>query len=113
MDLLVIETDGSWEQADSLKTAFDGAPETGMDIFSHSVDEAAAFPGVVNRLGGLGSLCRTCRECPVVRACGGGLYSHRFSSVNDFDNPSIYCDDLKKIIPVVVARDAADLHYPA
>ena len=25
VDLLVIETDGSWEQADSLKTAFDGA----------------------------------------------------------------------------------------
>ena len=107
MDLLVIETDGSWEQADSLKTAFDGAPETGMDIFSHSVDEAAAFSGVVSRLGGLGSLCRTCRECPVVQACGGGLYSHRFSYANDFDNPSVYCDDLKKIIPVVVGRAPA------
>ena len=104
VDLLVIETDGSWEQADSLKTAFDGAPETGLDVFSHSVDEAAAFAGVVSRQGGLEALCRTCRECPVVRACGGGLYAHRYSRANDFDNPSVYCDDLKTLIPVIIAR---------
>jgi len=103
VDLLVIETDGSWEQADSLKTAFDGAPETGLDIFLHSVDEAAAFAGVVSRQGGIAALCRTCRECPVVRACGGGLYAHRYSSENNFYNPSVYCDDLKKLIPAVIA----------
>ena len=104
VDLLVIETDGSWEQADSLKTAFDGAPTTGLDIFSHSVDEAAACADVVSRQGGLEALCRTCRQCPVVRACGGGLYAHRYSLENSFDNPSVYCDDLKRLIPVVVAR---------
>ena len=104
VDLLVIETDGSWEQADSLKTAFDGAPATGLDIFSHSVNEAAASAGVVSRQGGLAALCRTCRECPVVRACGGGLYAHRYSHENGFDNPSVYCADLKKLIPLVIGR---------
>jgi uncharacterized protein len=104
VDLLVIETDGSWEQADSLKTAFAGAPETGLDIFSHSAGDAAAFGGVLRRQGGLAALCRTCRECPVVRACGGGLYAHRFSRDNGFDNPSVYCDDLKKLVPMVIAR---------
>lgn len=104
VDLLVIETDGSWEQADSLKTAFDGAPETGMNIFSHSADQAAASGDAVGRQGGLLALCRTCRECPVVRACGGGLYAHRYSRENNFDNPSVYCDDLKKFIPSVIAR---------
>jgi uncharacterized protein len=104
VDLLVIETDGSWEQVDSLKTAFAGAPETALNIFSHSVDEAAAFAGVVSRQGGLAALCRTCRECPIVRACGGGLYAHRYSRENNFDNPSVYCDDLKELIPVVIAR---------
>jgi uncharacterized protein len=104
VDLLVIETNGSWEQTDSLKTAFAGAPETGMDIFSHSVDAVAEFDAVVSRQGGLVALCRTCRECPVVRACGGGLYAHRYSYERKFDNPSVYCDDLKKIIPQVIAR---------
>jgi uncharacterized protein len=103
VDLLVIETDGSWEQVDSLKTAFDRAPETGLDIFSHSVDQAAAFTAVVSRQGGLTTLCRTCRECSLVQACGGGLYTHRYSSKNGFNNPSVYCDDLKQLIPVVIA----------
>ena len=104
VDLLVIETDGSWEQADSLKTAFDGAPATGFDIFSHSVDEAATHPGVADRQAGLRALCEACRACPLVRACGGGLYAHRYKSGNGFDNPSVYCTDLKILIPMVTAR---------
>jgi uncharacterized protein len=104
VDLLVIETDGSWEQADSLKTAFDGAPATGFDIFSHSVDEAAAHPGVAVRQAGLSALCDACRACPLVRACGGGLYAHRYKSGNGFDNPSVYCADLKVLIPDITAR---------
>jgi uncharacterized protein len=112
VDLLVIETNGGWEQADSLKTAFDGAPETGMDIFSHSVDEAAAFASVASRQGGLAALCRTCRECSVVRACGGGLYAHRYREENNFDNPSVYCGDLKKLIPVIVTSAPNDALRP-
>jgi uncharacterized protein len=104
VDLLVIETDGSWEQADSLKTAFDGAPATGLDVFSHSVDEAAAHPGVAVRQAGLDALCATCQACPLVRACGGGLYAHRYKSGNGFDNPSVYCADLMVLIPQVTAR---------
>lgn len=103
VDLLVIETDGSWEQADSLKTAFDNAPATGLDVFSHSVDEAAADPGVAGRQGGVDALCPTCRDCPLVRACGGGLYAHRYKPGSGFGNPSVYCDDLKVLIPRIIA----------
>ena len=108
VDLLVIETDGSWEQADSLKTAFEGAPATGLNVFDHSVDEAAAHPGVAGRQNEMAALCTTCRQCPVVQACGGGLYAHRYQSDNGFDNPSVYCDDLKTLIPQVVARPRAE-----
>jgi uncharacterized protein len=101
--LLVIETDGSWEQADSLKTAFHNAPATGLDVFSHSVDQAAAHPGVAIRQTGIEALCISCRQCSLVRACGGGLYAHRYKSGNGFNNPSVYCEDLKVLIPEVVA----------
>jgi uncharacterized protein len=107
VDLLVIETDGSWEQADSLKTAFDRAPETGFNVFSHSVDAAAAHAGVAQRQEGLAALCAQCRACPVVRACGGGLYAHRYKSGRGFDNPSVYCADLKALIPRIAARPAS------
>jgi uncharacterized protein len=103
-DLLVIETDGSWEQTDSLKTAFENAPATGFNIFTHSVDEAAAHPAVASRQTGITALCQTCRDCELVQACGGGLYTHRYKADNGFDNPSVYCDDLKELIPRIIRR---------
>jgi uncharacterized protein len=104
VDLLVIEADGSWEQTDSLKTAFENAPATGFDIFSHSVDEAAAHPAVASRQAGIAALSQTCRDCELVQACGGGLYTHRYKAGNGFDNPSVYCADLKELIPRIVGH---------
>ncbi len=97
-DLVVIETDGSLEQADSLKTAYDGAPATGLDIFRHSLDAAARHSGIAARQEGLAGLCAKCRACPVVTSCGGGLYAHRYRTGTGFANPSVYCDDLMKLI---------------
>jgi uncharacterized protein len=34
----------------------------------------------------------------VVTSCGGGLYAHRYRSDTGFDNPSVFCSDLEKII---------------
>jgi uncharacterized protein len=99
VDLLVIETDGEYELADSLKTAFDGAADTGMTVFAHDIDQAARHQGIQDRQGGLAALCDTCRECPVVATCGGGLYAHRYRADGSrFANPSVYCDDLKALI---------------
>ncbi|MGW4498114.1 FxsB family cyclophane-forming radical SAM/SPASM peptide maturase [Micromonospora sp. NPDC004336] len=107
-DLVVVETDGSFEQVDSLKSAFDGAAATGLDVFRHRVDDAAAHPGIAVRQTGLAGLCPTCRACPVVRHCGGGLYAHRYRADNGFDNPSVYCPDLLKLVRVVTATPAVD-----
>jgi uncharacterized protein len=97
-DLVVIETDGTLEQADSLKSAFDGAPATGLDVVRHSFDDAARHEGIEARQQGLDGLCGTCRECPVVNVCGGGLFAHRYRTGTGFANPSVYCDDLKATI---------------
>jgi uncharacterized protein len=95
--LVVIETDGSYEQVDSLKVAYPGAPETGLNVFSHSLDTVAQHPGIAAREHGLEGLCQTCRDCPVVSSCGGGLYTHRCRD-GSFDNPSVYCADLLTLI---------------
>jgi uncharacterized protein len=34
----------------------------------------------------------------VVNICGGGYYPHRYSKILEFDNPSVYCEDLYKLI---------------
>ena len=107
--LVVIETDGSYEQVDSLKAAFDGAPATGFDVFSHALDAVARHPGILARQRGLAGLCQTCRSCPVVTSCGGGLYAHRYHPDTGFGNPSVYCADLLRLITHIKSRlaDAA------
>ncbi|WP_254409823.1 FxsB family cyclophane-forming radical SAM/SPASM peptide maturase [Streptomyces sp. AC495_CC817] len=108
-DLAVIETDGTFEQADSLKTAHDGAPATGLDVFRNSLDEVAGHPGIVARQQGLDGLAEQCRACPVVRSCGGGLYAHRYrSDGSGFRNPSVYCSDLLALITDLRDRHMTD-----
>ena len=97
-DLIVIETDGELEQADWLKTAYHGAAATGFDVFEHSFDEVAAYASAALSRSEGTALCATCRACPVVDVCGGGLYAHRYQTDNGFDNPSVYCEDLKALI---------------
>ncbi|MDX3864619.1 radical SAM/SPASM protein FxsBH, inactivated beta-hydroxylase extension form [Streptomyces europaeiscabiei] len=103
-ELAVVETDGTFEQADSLKTAFDGAPATGYDVFRHGFAEFARHPGVLARQSGIAGVSETCRRCPVVESCGGGLYAHRYSTERGFDNPSVYCADLRSFIEGVAER---------
>lgn len=97
-DLVVIETDGAWEQVDSLKVAYDGAAATELTVFEHSVDRVAHHPGVAARLRAAEHLSAECRACSVVRQCGGGLYAHRYKSGSGFDNPSVYCPDLLHLV---------------
>ncbi|MEO3808657.1 FxsB family cyclophane-forming radical SAM/SPASM peptide maturase [Sphaerisporangium sp. B11E5] len=100
-DLVVIETDGSYEQADSLKIAYDGAPATGMRVLHHSLDEVARRPGLEAHAGDAATLAGQCQECPLVTSCGGGLHAHRYRTGSGFANPSVYCSDLFKLIPHV------------
>jgi uncharacterized protein len=109
-DVLVVETDGTFEQADSIKVAFDGAPFTGMNVFQHTIDEVGRHEGIAARQGGLAGLSATCRSCPVVNTCGGGLFAHRYRTGSGFDNPSVFCIDLKKLIEHVEHRASGPRH---
>ena len=109
-DLAVIETDGTFEQADWLKTAYEGAPETGYDVFQHGFAEFASHEGVQARQLGIDGISDTCRRCPVVSSCGGGLYGHRYSSEQQpgietgFGNPSVFCGDLRSLVEGIADR---------
>ncbi|WP_436524792.1 FxsB family cyclophane-forming radical SAM/SPASM peptide maturase [Actinoplanes sp. HUAS TT8] len=98
VDLAVIETDGSYEQADSMKTAYDGAPATGLSVLTHTVDDLSRLQPIAVRQNSIQNLGDICRSCPVVSQCAGGLYAHRYRSGHDFANPSVYCPDLRVLI---------------
>ncbi|MEV4316719.1 FxsB family cyclophane-forming radical SAM/SPASM peptide maturase [Actinocrispum sp. NPDC049592] len=106
---LVIDTDGSYQQDDSLKSARAGEPETGLTVFGHPVDEVLRHPAVAARQQGIGALAGECQRCPLVRVCGGGDYPHRFREDTGFGNPSVYCPDLQRLIRHIAARVRADV----
>jgi uncharacterized protein len=107
--MVVIETDGSVEQTDTLKAAYAGAAQTGLHLRSHSLDEALAQPAIVARQLGERALSAQCRACPLMRVCGGGLYTHRYREDNGFANPSVYCPDLIRLITHIGSRMRAGI----
>ncbi|GAA4236124.1 hypothetical protein GCM10022254_45000 [Actinomadura meridiana] len=96
--MLVVDTDGSLQQVDTLKTSYDGAPETGLTVFDHRFDDALWHPGVVARQIGRDALSATCDSCGVRDICGGGAYAHRYREGDGYLNPSVYCPDLMALI---------------
>ncbi len=97
-DFIIVETDGTFELLDSLKGSYEGATYTGMSVFRNGLDEVADLCQVRSRQLGVEALSATCRACEIVDICGGGYLPHRYSTANSFDNPSVYCSDLKMII---------------
>lgn len=107
--LIVVDTDGSIKQLDSLSSAYPGAADTGLDVMSDSFDDALDHPTTVARQIGADALAPRCQTCPVMDICGGGLYPHRFLDGEGFRHPSVYCEDLLRLITHVRGRLAADL----
>ena len=102
--LITVATDGAYEAVDQIKSAFDGAEELGLNVHEHSLDEVVRHPKVQERLTGFASLANQCRQCRHRLSCGGGYYPHRYSTANEFRNPSIYCADYLRLFDHISAR---------
>ena len=107
--LIVIETDGSIKQLDSLSSTYEGAADTGLHVSTDAFDAALGHPTTVARQIGVDALSAQCQQCPVLRVCGGGLYPHRYRSGAGFRHPSVYCADLLRLITHVRMRVLGDV----
>jgi uncharacterized protein len=105
----VVESDGDIERSDMLKSAYPAAGATGCNVHRDSFDAVLHAPGMAPLQLGLLALCEKCRQCPIVRICGGGLYAHRYHSTSGFANPSVYCPDLYRLISHIHRRLVSDL----
>jgi uncharacterized protein len=94
----VVETDGSIEQVDALKSAYEGAAGTGLHTARDTFDTVLTLPSVAARQIGERALSARCRSCDMRRVCGGGQYPHRYRAGSGFANPSVYCPDLLHLI---------------
>ena len=107
--LVVVDTDGSIKQLDSLSSTYPGAADTGFDVMSGGFDDILDHPTTVARQIGAEALSADCRACSLMEICGGGLYPHRFKEGEGFRHPSVYCEDLRQLITHVRSRVSADL----
>jgi uncharacterized protein len=107
--MVVVETDGSIQQVDALKVAYEGAPDTGLNVRENTFDEAIERLRHTTAPPPRTEASDICRRCPEFAVCGGGQVTHRYRPDNGFDNPSVYCNDLKVLIGHVRRRVLSEL----
>jgi Arylsulfatase regulator (Fe-S oxidoreductase) len=103
-EVLVIETDGTIEAVDGLKSCGEGFTKTGANVSSFTINQALDTPLAKLYHYSHKHLCKKCKLCPLNETCGGGDLANRYSVTNGFDNPSIYCSDLEKLISHIQNR---------
>ena len=96
---LVIETNGNIETVDTLKICGNGFTNTNLNIFENELDDIYVENELARKYyNSHFELCKKCTMCPLEEICGGGFLGHRYSKAKGFDNTSIYCNDLAKLI---------------
>lgn len=96
--ILVLETKGELEAVDVLKICGEGFTKTNINIETHNIEDAFSDTLVDVYYNSGKYLSKKCLACPVQEICGGGYLPHRYSSKNGFNNPSVYCNDLLRLI---------------
>lgn len=97
---VVIETDGTYNLLDSLKTI--GAGSAQVRSLSASVEmiglqEALELSDKLLSSQGAFEQPAPCQSCRWRTQCKGGYLATRYSTARKFDNPSVYCEGIKKV----------------
>lgn len=113
VSLVSLETDGTWHDLDVFKVAGEGATRLVGDVHDTSIEQLASSTQLAahRRLLTRSGLSAACRECDLVDICGGGSVPHRFGG-GGFDNPTVYCGEMKRLITHVRGRLADMLEVP-
>jgi uncharacterized protein len=98
--IMVIDTDGSIAKNDTLKSTFDGADRftQNWSVLTHGLVNVFKSSEFDDYMKSQRPSSITCRACPELEICGGGMTLHRWREDNGLDNPSIYCADQKLLI---------------
>ena len=108
--ILIVDTDGSVKKNDTLKSSPPGDSFSAeWSVHRHSLAEITASDEFQAYHRAQRPSSNVCLACPHLRICGGGMVTHRFSDVNGYDNPTVFCADQTMLVERVhehVARYA-------
>lgn len=108
-----LTTDGAIEPLDVLRVAGERFTRTRIDVFNHGLQDIQRDPLWRDVLRASLTLPSACRSCRYRLVCGGGHVGQRWSARRRFDNPTVYCDDIKLILGHIARRLFADLTVAA
>lgn len=106
---VVIETDGSLEPLDVLRTCKDSFTRLGLNVLENSIEDLIQTELYQTCVNNQEILPAKCKNCSIYNFCGGGYMPHRWSSEKEFSNPSIHCNDLYNIITYIYNQVVEDL----
>lgn len=113
-EVLVVESDGEIQAIDVLRFCKNELTSSAYNVIHNELDDAFQDKLIQLYYASHSLLPETCKTCSLRPICGGGYLPHRFSSANGFDNPSVYCNDLKTLIRYVgdwfLAELPSDMH---
>jgi len=105
---VVIESGGSIEPLDVLRTCENGFTDQGYNVLTHSLDDFRESEIFKLCLENQDYLPTKCKECEAYSICGGGYMPHRWQD-GKFDRESIHCHTLLNLIRHIYNRVNADV----
>jgi uncharacterized protein len=97
----ILETNGNLEVADSIRACYEGITRNDINIHTHEIDSVLADPLFEIYINSHQMVNERCLNCPIYEICGGGFLLNRYSNENGFDNPTIYCHDMIKLVSYI------------
>ncbi|MDI4643527.1 radical SAM protein [Cohnella hashimotonis] len=110
LNQVVIETDGSIEPADMLRTCRDGLTRLSLNVLENNIDELIQTDLFQKCLQNQELLPLNCKSCSIYKVCGGGYMADRWKTETGFSNSSVHCADLYDVITYIRYQVVEDLN---
>ncbi|MBF0407954.1 MAG: radical SAM protein [Candidatus Riflebacteria bacterium] len=110
MSVITMETDGVLTSTDTLRICGEESVVSDLNIRTTRLDDIKKDNMVRWIIGESMTLNPSCVSCKFNMACGGGYLPHRFSrKTGNFQQKSVYCEDLYKILSHIADCLEADV----
>lgn len=97
----VLETNGNLEVADFIRACYEGITRNDINIHTHAIGDVFKDRLFDVYMNAHSMVSQKCLNCSVYDFCGGGFLGNRYSNDRGFDNPTIYCHDMIKVITYI------------
>lgn len=104
LEMAVVETDGSLEPLDVLRTCENGMAQVGLNVMNDSISDLYKTELFKECCDNQSLLPTVCKSCSAYKVCGGGYMPHRWGKGRRFENNSVHCNDIFSVLRHIAMR---------